>query len=242
MPALDHQFDLRAETYEAHAPVQREMAAWLAEWLPVEMPGPALELGAGTGLFTRHVAARSRELLASDASPRMVRTGEKFLPVIDWATAEASSPPAHQAFAWVLSCSLIQWLPDPGAALRAWHRVGAPDAHFIGGWFVSGTLEELLSACPEAAPFVWRETNEWLGLLASAGWRLLRHEESVTFRRAPDAASLLREMHNAGAVVPRRLGTGRLRAALRHYEKAHRNPDGEVTATFRFLRVEAVRS
>lgn len=240
MPALAHQFDRRAETYEAHAPVQREVAAWLAEWLPAEMPGAALELGAGTGLFTRHVAARSGELLASDVSPQMVRTGEKFLPVIDWATADAATPPAHRDFSWVLSCSLVQWLPDPESTLRAWRRVAAPGARFIGGWFVRGTLGELFSACPEAAPFVWRGANEWLHMLSSAGWRPVRHEETVSIRRAPGASGLLRELHNAGAVVPRRLGPGTLRSALRRYEAAHRNGDGEVAATFRFMRVEAV--
>jgi hypothetical protein len=52
---------------------------------------------------------------------------------------------------------------------------------------------------------------------------------------------MLREVHNAGAVIPRRIGTGKLRAALRQYDRDHRSDDG-VRSTFEFLRVEAVRS
>jgi hypothetical protein len=63
-----HEFDRRAAQYEQHAPVQREAAAWLAEWLPEKIESPALEVGAGTGLFTRHlekgVLLRSRVLAA----------------------------------------------------------------------------------------------------------------------------------------------------------------------------------
>ena len=54
--SFPHNFDRRASVYEEHAPVQREAAAWLAEWLPETIGGPVLEVGAGTGLFTRHLA------------------------------------------------------------------------------------------------------------------------------------------------------------------------------------------
>ena len=52
---------------------------------------------------------------------------------------------------------------------------------------------------------------------------------------------MLREIHNAGAVIPRRIGAGKLREALRRYDRDHRGEDG-VRSTFEFLRVEAVRS
>lgn len=240
MSAIPHQFNRRAGQYEAHATVQREMAAWLAEWLPAEMPGPALELGAGTGLFTRHLVARTKQLLASDISPCMVSTAAKTLPLIEWTTADAQNPPGQQSFRWILSCSLVQWLPDPADTFRAWHRASAPGARMIGGWFVNGTLGEFLSACPDAAPFVWRDAREWTRLLTWAGWQPVRQEEKTCVRYHRDAATLLREVHNAGAIVPGRLGPGALRAALRRYDAAHGGKN-EVTATFRFLRVEAVR-
>lgn len=239
--AAPHQFDRRAAQYEKHAPVQREAAAWLAEWLPEHIDPPALELGAGTGLFTRHLVARAAgELVVTDAAPRMVQAGANTLVGADWRIADAAAPPATQPYRWIFSCSLVQWLADPAEVFRSWHRVAAPQARLISGWFVRGTLAELFDACPEARPFIWRDADEWIGLLEEAGWKTSRRETRSFLRRHTDSAAMLREIHNAGAVVPRRLGSGTLRRALRNYDRDHRD-DAGVRSTFEFLRLEAVK-
>jgi malonyl-CoA O-methyltransferase len=239
--ATAHDFDRRAEQYERHATVQREAAAWLAEWLPEKIEGPALELGSGTGLFTRHLVGRAQTLIASDAAPRMVAAGVSALPDAEWSVADAGQPPGPRGYRWIFSCSLVQWLPDPLEVFRSWHIASTPGARLVSGWFISGTLKEFLAACPEASPFVWRDDAEWCNLLAEAGWNVQRHETKTIVRRYADSAAMLREVHNAGAIVPRRLGTGKLRQALRQYDRSHRGEEG-VVATFQFLRVEAVRS
>lgn len=236
-----HEFDRRAAQYEQHAPVQREAAAWLAEWLPEKIEFPALEVGAGTGFFTRHLAGRTERLVASDVSPCMVQTGRQALPGTSWVIADASSPPEDRGYRWIFSCSLAQWLPDPATAFRAWHRAAAPGARLISGWFLRGTMDEFFTACPEASPFVWRDAAEWKDLLAQSGWVVRRDESKSFVRHHADSVAMLREVHNAGAVIPRRIGTGKLRTALRQYDRDHRSDDG-VRSTFEFLRVEAVRS
>ena len=236
-----HDFDRRALQYEDHAPVQREAAAWLAEWLPDKIEGPALELGAGTGLFTRHLVGRARTLIASDAAPRMVAAGITALPDAEWSVADAATPPAARGYNWIFSCSLVQWLPDPLEAFRAWHRASAPGARLVSGWFVRGTLGEFFVTCPEASPFPWRDAAEWGRLLGQAGWQTARSEVRTFHRHHADSGAMLREIHNAGAVIPRRIGAGKLREALRRYDRDHRGENG-VRSTFEFLRVEAVRS
>jgi malonyl-CoA O-methyltransferase len=238
---LAHDFDRRASQYEDHAPVQREAAAWLAEWLPEKIEGPALEVGAGTGLFTRHLVGRARTLIASDAAPRMVAAGSAVLPGVQWSVADAANPPGSCGYSWIFSCSLVQWLPDPVAAFRAWHCASVPGARLVSGWFVRGTLGEFFAACPEASPFTWRDADEWNRMLAQAGWQTGRSEIRTFRRHHADSAAMLREIHNAGAIVPRRLGTGRLREALRRHDRDYRG-EGGVRSTFEFLRVEAVRS
>ena len=239
--SIPHQFDRRAAHYEAHAPVQRAMAAWLAEWLPVEIESPALELGAGTGLFTRQLVGRTNRLVATDASARMVEIGKSNVPQADWIVAEASNPPTAGPYCWIFSSSLVQWLPDPLATFRAWHHASAPGARMLGGWFILGTLREFFDLCPEASPFAWRDAPEWVDLLRQAGWDRVRVEKLEVQRFHPDSASMLREIHDAGAVVPRRLSPARLRSALRDYDRNHRTDEG-VPGTFVFLRVEAVCS
>jgi malonyl-CoA O-methyltransferase len=241
IPSPAPEFDRRAALYERHAPVQREAAEWLAEWLPDQIEHPALELGAGTGLFTRHLVGRTERLVASDIAPRMVRAGLDTLPDAEWAVADAAAPPADRGYRWIFSCSLIQWLPDPAAAFRAWHRVATPGARLVAGWFVRGTLIEFFRACPGASPFVWRDAEEWNDLLAGSGWTIRRCERRAFVRHHADSAAMLREIHNAGAVIPRRIGLGKLRQALRRYDRDHRGAGG-VRSTFEFMRVEAGRS
>jgi SAM-dependent methyltransferase len=236
-----HQFDRRASQYEANAPVQREAAAWLAEWLPKHIAPPSLELGAGTGFFTRHLFGRAGGgLVVTDAAPRMVEAGANGLQDADWQVANADAPPEKGPYRWILSCSLVQWLADPAAVFRSWHRVAAPQARLLSGWFVRGTLAELFQTCPEAQPFLWREPREWIDLLEDSGWSTQRHETRRFVRRHVDSAAMLREIHNAGAVVPRRLGSGVLRRALRNYDRNYGDGSG-VCSTFEFLRLEAVR-
>jgi len=216
------------------------MAAWLAEWLPAEIDSPALELGAGTGLFTRRLVGRTNRIVATDASPRMVEIGKSKVPQADWHVAEASNPPMTEPYRRIFSSSLAQWLPDPPATFRAWHQASAPDARMLGGWFVLGTLREFFDLCPEAAPSVWRNAREWTDILRQAGWQTVREEQVEVQRFHADSASMLREIHNAGAVAPRRLGIARLRAALRDFDRRHQTERG-VPGTFVFQRVEAVR-
>lgn len=233
-------FDRRAPQYDKHADVQREAADWLAEWLPDHLDPPALEVGAGTGLFTRHLVRRTDQLVASDLAPRMVETGRRTVPAAAWQVADAAAPPEDHRYRSIFSCSLAQWLPDPLGAFRAWHRVAAPGAILVSGWFVRGTLAELQAVCPETSPFPWRDAAEWNDLLAAAGWQSRRHETRQFLRRYPDAITMLREIHNVGAIAPRRLGTGKLRRILQQYDRHHRVDSG-VRATFAFQRVEAVR-
>ncbi|HEX4095209.1 MAG TPA: methyltransferase domain-containing protein, partial [Caulobacteraceae bacterium] len=70
-------FDAAAETYDAAAPVQRAVAARLAEKiaaLPLPPKPRILEIGCGTGFLTAALRERlpGGEWLITDISPRML--------------------------------------------------------------------------------------------------------------------------------------------------------------------------
>lgn len=234
-------FDRRAADYAHHAQVQQQAAAWLAEWLPARLDEPALELGAGTGFFTRLAMAAARQLRATDVSQRMVEAGRQCVPQADWAVAEASNPPlAAEPYRTILNCSLVQWLPDPAQTFRRWHQISSPGALLLGGWFVRGTMAELLKLCPEFSPFHWRSSEEWTSLLAAAGWRVERSAEKTFTMVHPSSARMLRAIHDIGATTRGRLGAARLRATLRAYDRNHLEA-GRLVTPFVFLRVSATR-
>jgi len=234
-------FDRKASAYASRARVQQRAAAWLAEWLPRESAAPALELGAGTGFFTRHALQTVAQLTATDASPQMIEAGRRDVPEASWVLAEAANPPAAPTpYRSIFSSSLVQWLPDPVGTFREWHRVAAPDASLLAGWFVRGTMDKFFEVCPDGAPFVWRAPSEWLALLEDGGWKMVRSEIRCFELSHASSAAMLRDIHDVGAAVPGRLGPGRLRAALRRHDLESRDGQGVVTP-FVFLRVEAAR-
>ena len=56
--AIAQSFGARAASYEEHADLQRTVAKRLARLLPPLAAPRVLELGCGTGLFSRHLLAR----------------------------------------------------------------------------------------------------------------------------------------------------------------------------------------
>ena len=240
MTSAPPEFDRRAARYDTHAAMQKEAAAWLAEWLPASIDGPALELGAGTGIFTRHLLDRGAQLIATDFAPKMVETGTEKSGQARWVVADAATPPDGDAYRWIFACSLVQWLPDPAAAFRRWHELADPSAHLVAGWFVAGTMENFFRSSPTPSPCVWRNPEQWKALLDDAGWRVTRIETCTFVRRHADTRGFLREIHNLGAFVPRRLGAGKLRGILRSHDTAYRK-GGTLETPFVFMRAEATR-
>jgi malonyl-CoA O-methyltransferase len=67
-------FSIKSNTYDDFASFQTGAANILSDYLPLQVDGTILEVGAGTGLFTRHLLRRfpSNPVLITDASRAML--------------------------------------------------------------------------------------------------------------------------------------------------------------------------
>lgn len=238
--AVAESFSRAAARYDAHADVQEGMAAWLAAWLPEERGGRALEIGAGTGGFTRHLADWRGRLVATDLSAAMCAAGRARSPRWEWRTMDAAVPLAGP-WDWIFSSSMLQWATQPEGMLRAWREVLAADGRILAGLFVAGTLPELAAALGEAAPLQWQTAAAWNGMIRRAGLRIVRSESKRQEFSHPNAAALLRSLHGVGAAPERKLSAGALRRLLADYDTRHRTPEG-VSASWTFFRFEAARA
>lgn len=170
-------FGRRVATYEPMAPLQRGMAWRLAGVAahrfggsgplnrpPLRRPaaalpqGPCADLGAGTGLVGRALAAWRVALPAPlqqlDLCPEaLARNGAG--PTLPWDLNQGLPP--HLAGAALLTSSFaLQWLEAPAEALTHWGEQLAP-----GGW--------LLLSVPTAGSFPeWRQAAQRSGLPCSA--------------------------------------------------------------------------
>ena len=234
-------FDRKASTYDTHAHVQRDTAAWVAEWLPSARPDVScLEFGSGTGNFTRHLARCFRDLEASDQAEAMVAAGRESIPSARWTQRNAWAPhgePGTRDF--LASCSVLQWAPDPVDVLKRWRTLLKPGGETLSGIYIAPSLPEFARLLPERRPVHWRTEAEWKGFFCAAGFQNVRIETCTREYIYPGARALMRQLHGTGAVlVGDPLPISQVRSLINRYEKTY-SRDGGVVATWTFCRVSA---
>jgi SAM-dependent methyltransferase len=139
-------WDEDAATYDrspVHYPQRpQEQAAWAAtlrHLLPAP-PAAVLDMGAGTGFLSMLLAAQGYRVTAADFSAGMLaqlkaKAADRGLD-ISVAETDALHPPEGRYDA-VVERHLVWTLPDPAAALAAWHEV-APDGRLV---LIEGTWD-----------------------------------------------------------------------------------------------------
>lgn len=128
-----------AQLYERHmVPLIFEpYAADLAARIAALAPARVLEIAAGTGALTRHLAAElpaDSTLVASDLHPAMLDTAQQLgtARAVQWPLADAMALPfADHSFDLVACQFGAMFFPDKPAAFAEIRRVLAPDGHFV---------------------------------------------------------------------------------------------------------------
>lgn len=116
-------FSAATATYEAAARAQELAADMLMARLgQLSTPLLVLELGCGTGLLTRRLAAAlpaGSALLATDLSPAMIVKARAGLPQAEFAVMDAEAPHVTGPFDLIISSLAAQWFTDlPGTLAR----------------------------------------------------------------------------------------------------------------------------
>ena len=232
-------FDRAAAGYHEHARVQAALVEWLAEWLPAERKGRALEVGAGPGLFTRKIADWPGGVTATDISPAMCAAGRVAVPQADWRVMAAEEPLAGP-WNWIFSSGMLQWARSPEQVFAAWRAQLAPCGRVLGGLFAAESLPELRQVSGGPDPLTWRLPSAWRASLAQAGLKFLRDSSEPRVFAYESAREFLRTLHGVGAAPSQRFTPGRMRRLLQDYE-ARFGEAGGVRATWTFYRFEAER-
>jgi ubiquinone/menaquinone biosynthesis C-methylase UbiE len=143
-------FDQAADVYEKARP---EYPAEAVDWLIPAGAKTVLDLGAGTGKFTRALAARGLEVIAVDPAPKMLAQLSAALPsaTVHEGTAE-DIPVADASVDAVFAAQAWHWV-DQDAALPQVARVLKP----------GGTLGLIWNIRDEREPWVERLTVAMYG-------------------------------------------------------------------------------
>jgi SAM-dependent methyltransferase len=153
-PEIRRFWDTQAPAYDdspAHYPSRaQERAVWAAalrRMLP-DPPARILDVGAGTGFLSVLLADHGYQVTALDFAPGMLRElrarATRLALTVETVEADALQPPAGR-FDAVVERHLLWTLPDPAAALAAWHAA-APAGRlllFEGSWGTADALTRL---------------------------------------------------------------------------------------------------
>jgi malonyl-CoA O-methyltransferase len=233
-------FGARAASYEAHAELQRAVAARLARWLPQLHCPRVLELGCGTGLFSRHLIARYPDgsFVLSDLAPAMIEECRRNLGSggserISFQVMDAGRPSVESPFDLIAMSMTLHWLADPVAALDRLSRLLAP-----GGVLIYATISGESFA-------EWREVlaaqGQPSGLIDLPALPGIVDEERLVTEA--DALAFLRRIKAIGGLTPKEgyapLSAGALRRVIRAADARHR---GRITWHIVYGRVGSVEA
>jgi len=232
-------------TYDGASRLQRLMGNAMFEVLQgqTSSAGCALDLGCGTGWFTRKLAGLGSfvSVTGMDLSPGMIEHASASTPNdIIWTVADAEAIPLpDQSCDLIFSNLMIQWCAGPVQVLRECRRVLRPGGTLVVSTLLDGTLRELDQAWRLADPgqnHINRFESE-AALREAVSQELPGAEIETKTLRLPYTSPLMLAAElkclGAGYKNASRRGSmtapGRLRAMCRHYPV---EPEGGVMASY----------
>ncbi len=257
-PSLGAQahFSSAAPTYDRHAHVQREAADHLFELIEDITPSTILEVGCGTGLLTRRIAARWPEapLTAVDIAPGMIEAAQRSMPDakgMRWVVSDFRSFSRQDRFGLVVSNCALHWMQPIASAIVRAAGLLEVGGHFAASLMLEGTLSELHAARHEAAPdkaalHGMPELNEVTTACAAAGLAIVRQDITEHVHTSPTVDELVRALREQG-LTSGSLGRGKALltrgelARLKHIYAQRFGVTGGVRVSYRIGYVVARR-
>jgi malonyl-CoA O-methyltransferase len=242
-------FGRAASTYDQAADFQRQVGQDLLARLPEGRSfRDIIDLGCGTGYFTRALAERYRRPVTGlDLAEGMLRYARSCSEGTgDWVVADAEALPVRSASQDLLFSSLaLQWCPSLDKALAEGRRILRPGGCMAFSTLLEGSLDELRQSWKRVDGFVhvnrFGALAELQAQLAAAGfarWECRVEPYVLHYDQLSDLTRELKALgaHNLNAGRPGGLtGRARLRGLTEAYEQ-FRQPEG-LPATYQVAHV-----
>lgn len=160
-------FAKAASSYDTEACIQRDVAGKMAglidRFIPPEAHRNVLEIGCGTGIFTRLYTGRyhPEKLWLNDLCPEM----EFFHPVLEeenvsFLPGDAENIILPEGLTLITSCSAIQWFEDPGMFFRNCFGKLEPGGYMAVSTFGKGNMREFAAVTGASLSYKDKEEME----------------------------------------------------------------------------------
>jgi malonyl-CoA O-methyltransferase len=146
-----------SQTYDSASRLQKAMGDTMLANIPENLkPATILDLGCGTGWFTRKLASQypNAAITGADLAPGMLQQAKACSSeTIRWLNADAEQLPLpDNSTDLIYSNLMIQWSTRPEAVLAECQRILKPGGILAISTLLEGTLEELKQAWAYADP------------------------------------------------------------------------------------------
>ncbi|MCD1637380.1 malonyl-ACP O-methyltransferase BioC [Pseudomonas stutzeri] len=240
-------FSRAAASYDSVAALQRQVGNQLLARLPLDLQVASwLDLGSGTGYFSRALAAAfpQGDGIALDIAEGMLRHARPQGGARHFVAGDAERLPLRDAGLDLIFSSLaLQWCEDFASVLGEACRALRPGGTFAFSSLCVGTLQELRDSWQAVDGFThvnrFRTLETYQRLCQDSGLRLLDLDVRPEVLHFPDLRQLTHELkalgaHNLNPGRPGGLtGRARIRALVDAYER-YRQAEG-LPATYQVV-------
>lgn len=227
-------FSKYARSYDRYALLQKSMAERLASYLPPSPPPKILELGCGTGIFTRHLLTMPiSKIILNDISPVMIKTLKSRLKIPDntkFLTGNAEKIPLGK-MDLICANAVFQWFQDTLKALDHLKFSLNSKGTIIFSTFGPETLKEFRQTANITSPINLHPVKQWKVIFKKAGLKLNSFDVEKRKIFNPNTRNLIKNLQQIGAAPVKIFNAGGLRKLIRDYDK-HFSTDHGVYSTW----------
>ncbi len=227
-------FSKHAKTYDRYAQLQKSMAERLASLLPVPLPDNVLEIGCGTGLFTRHLLTQSvKRLVLNDIAPGMLKvlSNSITLPANTKIFSGNAERIHFEKVDLICANAVFQWFRNPQETLEKLNQALTRNGKLIFSTFGAETLVEFRQAVNLLSPIDLYTKEAWARMIRDSGFSINLCDVEIRKTFFPSTMTLLKNLQQIGAAPVQMVKTGGLRKLMRDYDARFSTTQG-VYATW----------
>ena len=227
-------FSKHAKTYDRYAQLQKSMAERLASLLPSPLPDKILEIGCGTGVFTRHLLTQPvKQLTLNDISYEMlnVLSHSLTLPLNTIISSGNAERIQFENMDLICANAVFQWFQHPQDTLIRLYQSLVPDGSLIFSTFGPKTLMEFRQAANLISPVNLYAKEQWSEMARKSGFIIKSNDAEIRKIFFSNSMTLLKNLQQIGAAPIRMVKTGGLRKLMRDYDSRFSTTQG-VYATW----------
>ena len=239
---IEFNFSKYAHVYDQNALLQTLMAEKLSSFLPHKMPQKILEIGCGTGSFTKYLLEKpAQKIFLNDISDKMIEFMKLKLPLPPYSQIITGNAELlkFQMVDMIAANAVFQWFNDPRGALRRFKSYIKPNGRLVFSTFGPSSLTELRELARINSPASLLSDNEWHKLIKEAGFTIDSSTKESYKTFFSSTLELLRNLQQMGATPIRMASIKKLRKLIKVYDSNYTSEQG-VYANWELLYFSAI--